>query len=143
MNVRLALTDAEIDACWPVMHQLRPHVSRELFLPQIRLQQPQCYQLAAVWEDRPAAVAGFRICENLAWGVHLYVDDLVTDDHHRSRGYGAQLLAWLIAHARAHGCVQLHLDSGVQRFAAHRFYLRWGMRISSHHFTLDLAPAAE
>jgi hypothetical protein len=30
------------------------------------------------------------------------------------------------------------LDSGVQRFGAHRFYLRRRMDITSHHFALDL-----
>jgi len=34
--------------------------------------------------------------------------------------------------------VQLHLDSGVQRFSAHRFYLSKRMEISSHHFSLKL-----
>ncbi|MGZ5001726.1 MAG: GNAT family N-acetyltransferase, partial [Chthoniobacterales bacterium] len=30
------------------------------------------------------------------------------------------------------------LDSGVQRFDAHRFYLMKRMKISSHHFSLEL-----
>jgi hypothetical protein len=34
----------------------------------------------------PAAVAGFRIAEFLAWGRNLYVDDLVTAaDRHANR----------------------------------------------------------
>lgn len=33
---------------------------------------------------------------------------------------------------------QFHLDSGVQRFGAHRFYLTKRMDISSHHFALRL-----
>ncbi|MGZ5023946.1 MAG: GNAT family N-acetyltransferase, partial [Chthoniobacterales bacterium] len=33
----------------------------------------------------------------------------------------------------------LTLDSGVQRFDAHRFYLMKRMKISSHHFVLDLS----
>jgi hypothetical protein len=32
----------------------------------------------------------------------------------------------------------LHLDSGVQRFAAHRFYLARRMDITCHHFALKL-----
>ncbi len=59
----------------------------------------------------------------------------------RSKGYGDELFAWLVAHAKANGCDQLHLDSGVQRFAAHRFYLRLRMSMTSHHFALDLREA--
>jgi hypothetical protein len=32
----------------------------------------------------------------------------------------------------------LHLDSGVRRFDAHRFYLNKRMNISSHHFSMVL-----
>jgi len=46
---------------------------------------------------------------------------------------------WLEAVAREDGCGQLHLDSGVQRFDAHRFYFTRGMAIRSHHFGRDLA----
>ena len=56
----------------------------------------------------------------------------------RSLGLGSALFDWLVAEARAEGCAKLELDSGVQRFDAHRFYLAKRMIISSHHFSLDL-----
>ena len=105
----------------------------------MRLQQQEGYRLALLSEDsRVRAVAGYRLGENLAWGRFLYVDDLVTDDSQRSSGHGAGLLAWLRETASEAGCDELHLDSGVQRFDAHRFYLRHGMKIASHHFCLEL-----
>ena len=50
------------------------------------------------------------------------------------------LLDWLIEEARRLGCGQLHLDSGVgpDREDAHRLYLNKRLRISAHHFQLDL-----
>jgi GNAT superfamily N-acetyltransferase len=81
---------------------------------------------------------GFRISESLAWGKFLYVDDLVTRSVARSQGYGAELFNWLVNYATDQACQQLTLDSGVQRFAAHRFYLQHRMHITSHHFTLNL-----
>ena len=84
------------------------------------------------------SVAGFRFVSLLAHGPCLYVDDLVTDSNHRSRGYGEALFHWLCDLARAKGCAQLTLDSGVQRFDAHRFYLRHRMSIVAHHFSLKL-----
>lgn len=44
--------------------------------------------------------------------------------------------------ARAAGCSVLDLDSGVQRFDAHRFSLRERRHISSHHFSKRLSPPA-
>ena len=89
-------------------------------------------------DGRVLAVAGFRVAENLAWGRHLYVDDLVTAAAARSTGCGQELFDWLVRYAVEAGCGQLHLDSGVQRFDAHRFYLRNRMSITSHHFARTL-----
>jgi GNAT superfamily N-acetyltransferase len=83
-------------------------------------------------------VAGFRIIENLVSGKMLYVDDLVTLEEHRSQGYGKAIFDWLVQYARQEGCGYLELDSGVQRFRAHRFYLTNRMIISAHHFRLKL-----
>ena len=137
--IRLARTDPEVLGCFAVMRQLRPHLTEEDFLPRIRRQQSAGYMLA--WLEREGAVravAGFRFLDNLASGRVLYVDDLVTLDGDRSRGNGAELFAWLVERAREAGCATLELDSGVQRFEAHRFYLARRMIIPSHHFRLPL-----
>lgn len=139
MQVRLAQTDAEINAGFPVMAQLRPHLVQEEFVSRVRRQEKDGFRLVLLEDDgQVRAVTGFRLGESLAWGKYLYIDDLVTDETDRSRGYGQRLFDWLLDFAREHGCEQVHLDSGVQRFGAHRFYLRNRMDITSHHFTLKL-----
>lgn len=140
MAIRLAESDAEITACLPTMRQLRPHLAAEQdFLARVRRQQPLGYRLAFVEEQgRAVCVAGFRLLENLAWGRFVYVDDLVTDETARSRGHGEVMLNWLIDYARRENCDEFHLDSGVQRFGAHRFYLNHRMDITSHHFAVRL-----
>jgi GNAT superfamily N-acetyltransferase len=141
MDVRIALAveDDEILNCYPVMSELRPHVSAEDFLPRVRRQMESAgYKLAYVSDGEVKAVAGFRISECLAWGAFMYVDDLVSKEGERSKGYGGQLFDWLVEYARSEGCDQFHLDSGVQRFAAHRFYLTKRMSIEAHHFGLKL-----
>ena len=141
VEVRLMSSDADITACFPVMTQLRPRIPAAEFVGRVRSQMADGYQLlAAMVRGRVAAVAGFRESQNLAWGRFLYVDDLVTDSDHRSKGYGELLMQWLIERARAKKLDELHLDSGVQRFDAHRFYLALRMKISSHHFVIDLRP---
>ncbi len=137
--VRIAVSDEEIRNCFTVMKELRTELIEAGFVAQVRRIEADGFQLAYV-EDAGAvkAVAGFRITENLVNGKFMYVDDLVTDSRARSRGYGQLLMDWLAEHARANGCRALTLDSGVQRFDAHRFYLRNRMVISSHHFHLNL-----
>lgn len=96
--------------------------------------------VAAFLPGMPDAVAaaGFRILHQLSKGRFLYVDDLITLPQHRSNGYADLLFAWLLEEARRLGCVQLHLDSGHQRYDAHRFYLKHGMIINAHHFSMPV-----
>jgi GNAT superfamily N-acetyltransferase len=121
------------------MAQLRPRLDEAEFVRQVRRQQPAGYNLAFLSDRKTVkAVAGYRLSESLSWGKFIYVDDLVTAEEFRSQGFGQQLFAWLVKQAKARGCGQFHLDSGVQRFGAHRFYLASRMDIIAHHFSMIL-----
>ena len=139
-DIRIAETDEEIAACFDVMSELRPHLVAGEFVRRVRRQQETAgFELIFLEEaGRVRAVAGVRVSECLAWGRFMYVDDLVTERGARSRGHGQRLFDWLLRHAAERGCEEFHLDSGVQRFGAHRFYLRNRMDIVAHHFGLKL-----
>lgn len=141
MSVFLCTTAQQREQCFPVMVQLRPWLSLTTFLEQVNRQAEQGYRLVCCErENEVCGVAGFRCTEMLAMGRMLYVDDLVTDAKFRSQGVGEEIFEWLVEYAKREGCATLELDSGVQRFDAHRFYLRQRMIISSHHFRLALSP---
>ena len=132
-------SEDEISACFIVLAQLRPHIKSEEFVARVLEQFQRGYQLVAVIENNTImVVAGYHISENLAWGKFLYIEDLITNQKNRSQGYGKQLLDWLHNEARQQGCNQLHLDSGIQRKDAHRFYERECMQFSSHHYVTQL-----
>lgn len=139
MLIQLATSDTQISQCFDVLSQLRPHLQQAQFLAQVQRQQQSGYQIAFLEEDgQVLAVAGFSLGECFAWSKFMYIYDLVVAESMRSQSYGQQLLQWLMNFAKSHGCQQLHLDSGVQRYAAHRFYLQQRMDITSHHFSLKL-----
>jgi len=143
-RILLAEDDRDLRRCYPVMAELRPHVGPDEFLRRVRRQrEAEGYRLAYLTDGEVKAVAGFRVNETLAWGRTLRVDDLVAKSGERSKGYGGALFDWLVAFAKCEGCDQLHLDSRVHRFDAHRFYLRKRMSIECHHFTLDLKAQPE
>lgn len=144
IKIVVAQTQDQIRKCFPVMRELRTHIPDEQdFIDRVLRQQKQGYQLAFLEAGGEiCALAGYRLLESLFSGKNLYVDDLVTRERDRSRGFGAQLLDWLILQARQHGCETLELDSGVQRFDAHRFYFSKRMSISSYHFRIKIEPKA-
>jgi GNAT superfamily N-acetyltransferase len=140
MAIRGAETDEEILATRRVMLELRPNVPADEYLSTVRrMMAADGYRLAALYADGEVqAVAGYRLMEMLYCGRILYVDDLNTWPAARSRGYGRALMDWLKREARAQGCGQLHLDSGVQREQTHRFYFREGLTINAYHFRVGV-----
>lgn len=135
MTIRLLNTEEDVSHSFAVMSQLRPGITQQDYCERVFKQFERGYKLAAVIDNETiVALAGYHVNFGLAWTGYLYIEDLVTDENHRSAGYGKKLLDWLKDEARQHGCQQLHLDSGVQRKEAHRFYEREGMTFTSHHY---------
>src|SRR5687768_13798842 len=140
MTILQAETDEQIAATFEVMHQLRPHLVREEYVPLVRgLMASDGFRLAAVVDGGEVrAVAGYRIMSMLYCGRLLYLDDLVSDERVRSRGYGKRLLDWLKEEGRREGCSELQLISRTVREQAHRFYFREGFGIECFHFRAKL-----
>jgi len=139
-RVTLARSDQEISACYPVMAELRPHIRPEDFLPTVRrLAELNGFRLAYLTDGGVKAVAGFRISEWLAGGRYLEIEDLVSKSGERSKGYGGELFDWLVGHARENMCLQVRLVSRVDRRDAHRFYIRKGMTLAAHYFSMSLS----
>lgn len=121
------------------MAELRPHVRADEFLPLVRrLAEVAGFRLAYLADGEIKAVAGFRISEWLAGGKYLEIEDLVAKSGERSKGYGGELFDWLVAHAVENNCAQVRLVSHASRLDAHRFYLRKGMSLEAHYFSLSL-----
>ena len=136
MEVKLAKTDTEILCVFPILKQLRPHLSKEKFLSEVRRLEGEGYRIVYLKAPDIYAVAGYRFMEKFATGLVLYVDDLVTSSEHRSKGYGKLLLAWLLKEAKNSGCRFLTLDSGLKRLDAHVFYRAHGLEEIAYHFAI-------
>ncbi|MBV1841769.1 MULTISPECIES: GNAT family N-acetyltransferase [Photobacterium] len=135
MEVILVSNQEEVAAVAPVIQQLRPQYELNELIGLLIQQMKSGYQLAYVMRDgNVLSVAGFVTGQKLSCGQYLYIDDFVTDEAHRSEGAGQYLMDWFKDYAEVNHIDEIHLDSGVQRFAAHKFYLTEGFAISSHHF---------
>lgn len=84
------------------------------------------------------SLAVYRSHHTTFHGLRFYVDDLVTDEAERGRGFGGQMLAWCENRARERGCDAFDLESGVQRPGTHRFYFRHDLTIFAFGFTKSL-----
>lgn len=140
LNIAFLEDDAAILRGFPLMSQLRPQLREDTYLETVsRLVATMGYRQVGLEDGELRALAGIRIGEWLHAGRYLEIEELVTAEADRSRGYGRTLLHWLADHARGQGCRQLRLVSGVWRPEAHRFYEREGMVWEAKYFSMDLA----
>ena len=138
-EIKIAETDDEIQKCYAVMAELRPHLEPDQFFKQVKRQRVNHgFQLVYLTDGGVKAVGGLRIAEWLAGGKCLEIEDLVATDSERSKGYGGRLFDWIVEYAKSEECVQLKLVSHVKRFDAHRFYLKKRLIIEAHYFSMPL-----
>ncbi|HZK06469.1 MAG TPA: GNAT family N-acetyltransferase [Actinomycetaceae bacterium] len=136
--------DPRWEQALPVLQQLRPRLTRHDLATVFAAPDGVRPTFFGAFDgDVCLGVGSWRLIVNTSAGRKLYVDDLVTDDDVRSRGVGSALLAHAEEIALGLDCVRLDLDSGVQRHAAHRFYLRERMIIQAFHFTKHLSDGVD
>jgi len=138
-EIKIAESDDEIQGCYTVMAELRPHIRPEEFLGQVKKQNKNSgYRLVYLSDGEVKAVGGFRVAEWLASGKYLEIEDLVATNSERSKGCGGELFDWIVDFAKREKCSRIKLVSRVERFGAHRFYLNKRMNIEAHYFSMTL-----
>jgi len=116
---------------WNVAHamdRLQRAITAESALVLIAELDGQRVGLCTVYED----------IESVRFGRRAWLEDLVVDPAHRSRGVGKRLLDEAKRWARTRGAARLQLDSGIARVEAHRFYEREHPSWRSLSFGWDL-----
>ena len=136
MEIKLASTENDIQKCFDVLLELRPHLIQHSFIQTIQEMLAEGYTLAFIEEQEKAVAAvGFRYLQFLYNGKHIYIDDLSTLPAFRGKGYASILLDFVIDTAKEKGYTAVTLDSGYQRFDAHRLYLNKEFTLNCHHFS--------
>ena len=136
----------DLARAWPVIRDLRGHLSEERWVELVEIMAPDGYRLLALEDDEGTiqALAGIRITTNLYYGRHVWVDELVTAPDARSLGHGRTLLRHVEDLAVSEGCEVVGLSSGLKRVDAHRFYeQRMDYARASFVFTRQVAPVRD
>ena len=115
--------------------QLRPALDADYPAQMERMFGEGARLVQLVDEGEVRAIGVWRVFETTYCGRRLEIEDLVSSEAHRSRGYGAALLRWFDARAVELGCPTTTLHSAVHRDRAHRFYFREGFHIMGFHFS--------
>ncbi|AXF57130.1 GNAT family N-acetyltransferase [Salicibibacter kimchii] len=124
MDVKELISEQEWEEAFPIMNQLRSHLNENEYVELVaEAREKDMYRLFALYDQGEiVAVTGFKPMITLYYGRFVWVCDLVTDTHRRSKGHGEKLLSFVHDWALENNYESIALSSGLQRYDAHRFY---------------------
>jgi len=122
----------DLERFYPVMKELRKDLSYQDFQNLYeKAHEADGYEVVGFEsQGKVVAVMGYRVLHDLVHGKHLYVDDLVSTESQRSKGFGAKLLAHAEGLAKELSCKGLRLCTGIENEKGKKFYERhgWSLR---------------
>lgn len=139
--IRELQTLEDILEAYPVMWELRTHLSEQSYLDLVKeAREKDSYKIIALYDqDEIVAIVGFKPMITLYYGRFVWVCDLVTSQTRRSKGYGETLLSYVHEWAKSNKYECVALSSGLQREGAHRFYeSKMNYNKVSYVFKMDL-----
>ena len=130
MEIKIARSEKDYLNCLEVLKHLRPHLTPESLLSLTKEMEKESYTLIyAIENGQVTSACGFRYLTTLFEGRFIYIDDLTTAPEYRGMGYAGALFDYVVDKAQSEGLNAVHLDSGHQRYDAHRLYLNKKMKI--------------
>src|SRR3990167_7423048 len=80
---------------YEVLKELRPHLNPGEFNRLFSESSKEGFNLVALIDnERVCCVMGYRVVHDFAHGKNIYIDDLVTRDQDRSKGYGKVMIEY-------------------------------------------------
>jgi GNAT superfamily N-acetyltransferase len=108
------LTVGELNSAYPIIKQIRPHLTRIEFVELTTKMMLDGYHAICLFEDgRIVSYAGFAKLISLTFGEHIWVYDLATDNRYRGKGYGKILLTHLMDVAKKNSIKKVALSAGI------------------------------
>ena len=122
MQIR-EMTLKELDTVYEVLSQLRVGLSFKEFDDLVYDMRHMDYKMIGLLHrGELITYAGVSVQTNFYHKRHLYVFDLVTDEKHRGKKHGEEMLEYLHTYAKTAMCENIVLSSGFEKEEAHKFY---------------------
>ncbi|QGQ96067.1 GNAT family N-acetyltransferase [Paenibacillus psychroresistens] len=123
MTIKQLVSEEEWTLAFPVMKELRMHLTLQSFIETVNQMTNEGYKLFAIYENNEiVGLSGIIFRTNFYYGKHVFVYDLVTTSSVRSKGYGTKLLNYVHQLSKEQDCKVVALESAFSNINAHKFY---------------------
>lgn len=130
----------EMLAAFPLIVQLNPEIRMNYYAHSLNEMIKNGYFQVLVMDENKnlIAVSGIWIGTKLYCGKYLEMDNVVVDQHYRSKGIGEELYSYVEQLARENQCNVIMLDAYKENTRAHAFYEKYGFVAKGFHFIKQL-----
>lgn len=126
-------------AIFPVLSNMYPDLSIEEYKEIIPKRKVEGYRMVGVFDgEKCVCAAGFWVGVRFYCGKFIQLDNMVSMPEARSKGAGKMLVDWIKAVGKTEGCNKIILDTYVENFEAHKFFLREDFLIRGYHLNYNL-----
>ena len=99
----------------------------------------QNYECFGIYsQDNLIGVFGLWFMTRHYAGKCCEADHIVIDEEFQNKGVGSSLMNFIHEYARTKGCETIELNSYVENFRSHKFYMNLGYVIRGYHFLKKL-----
>lgn len=134
-EIKFFSTSEEWTLAFPAFESLRPKMTVETFLANRQNCLDGGYQLLGLVVDaKVVCVAGITVRPHVENKMQLEIEDFSTHPVYKRKGYGRQVLEWIVVYAEENKCFRIKIDSGTSREEAHQFYKSIGFEQTGFRF---------
>lgn len=140
-QIVLMESQLELEQAFLLMKELRPQINLHTFLDIYhQAHKTNGYEIVALKDNgQVVAIMGYRILYDYVHGKHCYIDDLVSSQHKRSKGYGTELLKYAEQFAKHQQCTGLRLCTGIENDRGKNFYEKNGWKLRAAVYKKKIA----
>ncbi len=133
-------SEEQLDAACKLLTQMYPERSQAMVKQEVQQMLSEGgWRVMGIFEDNQCvATLLVHVGHRLYSGKFIRMDSMVIDENLRSRGLGKKIFDWVQAEGKRLNCQKLLLDSYVENYDGHRFFLREGMAIRGYHINKAL-----
>lgn len=131
---------SQIGSVIPLIQELNNYKHPEAVLKQRFAEMvTQNYECAALFDgDKLVGVAGMWFCTRHYSGRSVELDHVIIADAYRHRGLGKQFMKCIYDYVAQKGYQVVELNTYVQNYRSHKFYMNEGFEILGYHFLKKL-----
>jgi GNAT superfamily N-acetyltransferase len=134
------ISNHNLDIIIPLVYELNDgKVSKAILKSRFDEMKNQNYECAVIYKDNTIiGVSGLWFCTRHYIGKSVELDHVFIRPEHRKKGLGKQFMDWIYIYVKEKGCNAMELNTYVQNYPSHKFYLNLGFEILGYHFLKQL-----